>query len=83
MLDAALSGAIEREKFHHDNLFHLDIPENCPGVPSEILFPGNTWPDKKAYERQAGKLAQKFSKAFNKNYGDKIRENIRRQCPGK
>ena len=83
MLDAALSGAIEHEKFHHDNLFHLDIPENCPGVPSEILFPGNTWPDKKTYERQAGKLAQKFSKAFNENYGDKIRENIRRQCPGK
>jgi len=83
MLDAAFSGAIEREKFHHDNLFHLDIPENCPGVPPEILFPVNTWPDKKAYERQANKLAQKFSKAFNENYGNKIRENIKRQCPGK
>ncbi len=83
MLDAALAGTLEKEKFHHDELFHLDIPENCPGIPSEILFPRNTWPDKKAYDRQANKLAQKFSRAFNENYGNKIRENIKQQCPGK
>lgn len=83
MVDAAFSGIIEKENFYHDELFHLDIPENCPGIPSEILFPRNTWDDKKAYDRQANKLAQKFSNMFNKNYGSKIKEKIRKQCPGK
>ena len=83
MIDAAFSGDIEKENLHHDQLFHLDIPENCPGIPSEILFPRNTWNDKNAYDRQAVKLAQKFSNVFNKNYGNKIKESIRKQCPGK
>ncbi|MBS3771238.1 MAG: phosphoenolpyruvate carboxykinase (ATP) [Bacteroidales bacterium] len=83
MIDAAFSGIIEKENFHHDELFHLDIPENCPGIPREMLFPGNTWDDGKAYDRQAQKLAQTFSHTFNKKYGNKIKANIKKQCPGK
>jgi phosphoenolpyruvate carboxykinase (ATP) len=84
MVNAALSGELEKGHFQHNNLFHLDIPLHCPGVPSEILFPRNTWADKKAYERQAAKLAKKFSDAFDKAYGKKnIRPEVASQCPGK
>lgn len=84
MVNAALSGELEKGHFQHNNLFHLDIPLQCPGVPSEILFPRNTWDDKKAYDRQANKLAKKFSDAFDKAYGNKnIRPEVASQCPGK
>ena len=84
MVNAALSGELEKGHFNHDELFHLDIPLKCPGVPSEILFPKNTWQDKKAYDQQARKLARKFSEAFDKSYGNKnIRKEVVSQCPGK
>jgi len=84
MVDAALNGWLEDEKFHHEDLFHLDIPHTCPDVPANILFPRQTWEDKEAYDKQAKKLADAFSKAYDKSYGHKnIRESVKRQCPGK
>ncbi|MFP4448359.1 MAG: phosphoenolpyruvate carboxykinase (ATP) [Bacteroidales bacterium] len=84
MVDAALNGTLESGHFTHDKLFHLDIPVKCPGVPDEILFPRNTWEDKRAYDKQAAKLAREFKNAFDKAYGKKnIKDNVRKQCPGK
>jgi phosphoenolpyruvate carboxykinase (ATP) len=84
MVDAALNGDLEKVEFTYDDTFHLNIPVSCPGVPSEILIPKNTWDDKAAYDEQAKMLAQKFSDAFDKNYGTKsIAENIVKMCPGK
>jgi phosphoenolpyruvate carboxykinase (ATP) len=84
MVDAALNGSLEIGHFNYNELFHLDVPVKCPGVPSEILSPRNTWEDKKAYDRQARKLAKQFSEAFDKAYGKKkIKESVKQQCPGK
>ena len=84
MVNAALSGELENGHFRHNELFHLDIPLQCPGVPSELLFPRNTWEDKKAYDKQARMLAGKFSDAFDQAYGNKnIRMEVVSQCPGK
>ena len=35
-----------------------------PGVPGQVLTPRNTWPDPKAYDAQAAKLAEMFRKNF-------------------
>ena len=84
MVNAALSGELENVNYKRDNLFHVDVPENCPGVPSEMLWPKNTWKDKEAYDKQAQILAKKFSDAFDKNYGQKnIKESVIKVCPGK
>jgi len=84
MVDAALSGVLNKGHFQHDSLFHLDIPLKCPGVPDQILSPKNTWEDKKAYDKQARLLASKFSDAFDQSYGNKnIRKEVTLQCPGK
>jgi phosphoenolpyruvate carboxykinase (ATP) len=84
MVDAALSGELDSVECVGDPLFHLSIPVTCPGVPSGMLFPKNTWSDKEAYDVAAKKLALKFSEAFDKYYGGKkIRESVVRQCPGK
>jgi phosphoenolpyruvate carboxykinase (ATP) len=42
------------------------MPASCPGVPSEILNPRNTWEDPDAYDHQANELATAFLKNFEK-----------------
>jgi phosphoenolpyruvate carboxykinase (ATP) len=84
LVDAALSGELKNVKYKDDPLFHLSVPVECPGVPSEILDPRNTWEDKNAYDERAKKLALEFSTHYDKAYGDKsIDPAIRAQCPGK
>ncbi len=84
MVNAALSGQLDDVECFEDNLFHLNVPKNCPDVPSEILNPINTWEDKEDYKKTAQKLATEFSKAFDKAYGNKnIKESVVKQCPGK
>jgi len=84
MVNAALSGDLENVEFVTNDLFHLDIPKSCPGVPDNILFPKNTWDDKEGFEKVAEKLAKSFSDQFDKAYGDKnISGDIEKECPGK
>ena len=84
MVNAALNGDQNNVEYDYDQLFHVLVPKSCPGVPAEILTPKNTWADKAAYDKQAKMLAEKFSSAFDKNYGDKnINESVVKMCPGK
>ena len=75
MVTAALTGSLDIVKFSHNDIFNLDIPTECPGVPSEILEPKNTWTDRDAYDLSAKKLAQMFVDNFRKfdNISDEIR----------
>jgi phosphoenolpyruvate carboxykinase (ATP) len=84
IVDAALSGKLEDVEYDVDSLLHVAVPKSCPGVPSEVLSPINTWEDKAAYKERAQKLASDFSKAFDKNYGNKgLDAAIVAACPGK
>ena len=84
IVDAALSGRLEDVSYVQDPIFHLWVPETCPGVPSEVLWPKNTWSDKQAYQDRARKLAQDFSRHFDQAYGNKsIDPAVAAQCPGK
>ncbi len=84
MVHAALKGDLMDAEYEKDRIFHLDIPTTCPDVPSEILFPKNTWNDKGAYEKRAAKLAGEFAEHFSQAYGDKeVDEKIASECPGR
>ncbi|RLE34089.1 phosphoenolpyruvate carboxykinase (ATP) [Candidatus Acetothermia bacterium] len=83
MVDAALTGRLADAQYEEDRRFHLLVPESCPGVPSEILDPKNTWSDKEAYEERADRLAGEFVAHFKKAYGDKgIDPEVASECPG-
>ncbi|MGI6161410.1 MAG: phosphoenolpyruvate carboxykinase (ATP) [Christensenellales bacterium] len=69
IVSAALNGELEKVKFNLDPIFNVLVPESCPGVPSEVLNPRNTWADKEAYDVQAKDLASRFVKNFSK-YND-------------
>ncbi len=66
MVRAAINGTIERSEFTHDEIFNLDVPTSCPGVPREILDPRSTWQEKGAYEIAAKRLAGLFVENFKK-----------------
>jgi phosphoenolpyruvate carboxykinase (ATP) len=84
IVNAALSGKLEDVEYEEDPIFHIRVPKECPGVPSEVLVPRNTWENKKAYDARAAKLAQDFSDHFDNAYGDKnIDPNVVKECPGK
>jgi phosphoenolpyruvate carboxykinase (ATP) len=84
MVQAAINGDLDLAKFTYDKLFHVSVPSSCPGVPSEILFPSNTWPDKAAYDKTAARLAKIFSDSFDRIYGSQnINDAIKKVCPGK
>jgi len=57
LLRAALSARSIQASYHQDPVFNLDVPNECPGVPAEVLVPRKTWADASAYER-AGRQAR-------------------------
>jgi phosphoenolpyruvate carboxykinase (ATP) len=73
LLTAALNGQLETSKFAPDPTFNILVPDACPGVPSEVLAPKNTWSDKAAYDKKAKELAAMFAKNFEqyKSYASK------------
>ncbi len=70
MVTAALNGTLDNVKWQKDPLFQLEIPMECPDVPSDILAPMNTWKDKDAYKKQAQKLISLFHKNVQRFHGE-------------
>ena len=66
IIDAIHSGALEGVATTEDPLFGLAVPASCPGVPSDILTPRNTWKNQAAYDEAARKLAFLFKNNFAK-----------------
>ncbi|MCK5687902.1 phosphoenolpyruvate carboxykinase (ATP) [Myxococcota bacterium] len=84
LVNAALSGELEKVDYTTDERFHIAVPTSCPEVDAEVLQPRNTWKDKAAFDARADKLAQDFAAAFDKNYGKKnLDAQIVATCPGK
>ena len=66
MITAALEGKLDKTEYAFDPVFGFAVPQDCPGVPHEILNPRNTWTDKQAYDERAAFLAGLFRKNFQK-----------------
>jgi phosphoenolpyruvate carboxykinase (ATP) len=47
-------------------VFGMAVPTSCPGVPSPLLDPRNTWANKEAYDKAAENLAKQFITNFEK-----------------
>ncbi|MEW9032879.1 MAG: phosphoenolpyruvate carboxykinase (ATP), partial [Planifilum fimeticola] len=66
MVRAAIKGDLEQVPMTPDPIFQVEVPESCPGVPKEILWPRNTWNDPEQFDRQARELARRFQENFAK-----------------
>jgi phosphoenolpyruvate carboxykinase (ATP) len=63
---ATLNGDFDDISFVHDDIFNLDIPTSCPGVPSIVLDSRKNWSDERKYEISAKRLASLFVRNFEK-----------------
>jgi len=60
--------------------FGVEIPNEVPGVPQEVLNPELSWSDKSAYEDEAASLAQQFAQNFEK-YHDSVSREVMEAGP--
>ena len=80
MLRAALDGKLDEVATEKDPIFGLEIPLECPDVPSKVLKPRDTWSDPSAYDEQAGKLAAMFKENFE-TYAADVPDEVRSAGP--
>jgi phosphoenolpyruvate carboxykinase (ATP) len=77
MVTAALNNEFKDVRFEHSDIFNLDFPVSCPGVPDGILDPRNTWEDPEAYDRAAKELAAMFVNNFKTKYPEMDEEIVK------
>jgi len=75
LISAALKGELNKVEYIQTPFFGLNTPVSCPGVPSELLFPRNAWPNKEMFDIKAAELAEKFVKNFSQ-YADFASQEI-------
>lgn len=68
LVERALDGTIEDSEFVHDDIFNVDIPTTCHGVPDGILVPRQYWQSTARYDEAAHNLAVMFEENFEKKY---------------
>ncbi|KQT83967.1 phosphoenolpyruvate carboxykinase [Aurantimonas sp. Leaf443] len=66
LLAAALDGSLKDAEFRTDPNFGFKVPVAVDGVPASILDPRSTWADTAAYDAQARRLTEMFSRNFEK-----------------
>ncbi|MEO5714965.1 MAG: phosphoenolpyruvate carboxykinase (ATP) [Luteolibacter sp.] len=69
IIKAIHSGALALSPTRRDTVFGFEVVMECPEVPSEILWPENTWSDACAYRSMAQRLAGMFSANFEELAG--------------
>ncbi|GAB3571533.1 phosphoenolpyruvate carboxykinase (ATP) [Spirosoma luteolum] len=60
LLRAALTGGFAGATFKPHPVFGIAVPDQCPGVPTELLDPRGTWADRAAYDKAAYELNELF-----------------------
>lgn len=80
LVSFALEGKLDNVSFEKHPVFGVEMPIDCPGVPSEILNPKNTWTDKADYDKTAKKLAEEFRKNFEK-FASEAKKEILEAAP--
>lgn len=66
MITAAINGELDNVAYTAHRTFGVSMPNECPGVPSDILNPRYTWASEEEYDKKAMELAALFVKNFEK-----------------
>ena len=80
MLNAALDGDLDNVEYVVDDRFGFEVPKTCPGVPSDVLIPKQTWEDESVYDATADKLASMFNENFER-YAAGVSDEVNSAAP--
>ncbi len=75
LLNAALDGALDKQAYWTDPIFGVQVPTDCPGVPSGVLRPRDTWKNPADYDAKAQSLAKLFIENF-KQFADQAAPEV-------
>ena len=75
IIDAIHTGVLKDAPTKQDEIFGLNIVQECPEVPADVLNPVDLWEDKASYEQTAQKLVSLFQENF-KTYADGVDSTI-------
>ncbi len=64
VVTAAMTGQLDSVGYTVDPVFGFEVPEECPGLPTELLRPRDTWTDTMAYDAKAHEVAKLFVDNF-------------------
>lgn len=65
-VNAILDGSINECEFETMPIFNIQYPKELAGVPTEVLSPRETWPNKSIYDATRDELASMFVENFKK-----------------
>lgn len=77
IIRSILQGDLLKGDFQKDPVFGYDVPARVEGMPSELLTPGETWKDGKAYDEKAETLKKRFRENFTA-YRDEVDKTVRK-----
>ncbi len=80
MITAALRGELDAVSYTEHPVFGMQMPESCPGVPTNILDPRSTWNNTVAYDEKSKDLATQFVRNFEK-YASGVSDEILKAAP--
>jgi phosphoenolpyruvate carboxykinase (ATP) len=80
IIDAIHSGQLANVPTTTEPVFGLAIPTSCPGVPTDLLMPRNTWLKPAAYDAKALHLAKLFQANFAQ-YADQATPEVQAAGP--
>ena len=80
ILGAALSGELDDVPYVTDEVFGLQVPTACPGVPADVLDARGQWSDPARYDAQATELAALMHNAF-KPFAPGVSQAVRDAAP--
>lgn len=80
MITAALNGDLDHVEYSTHTVFGMQLPLSCPGVPSDILSPRQSWKNDAAFYAQANKLATAFINNFRK-YEAGVSDEVKAAAP--
>jgi phosphoenolpyruvate carboxykinase (ATP) len=66
IIDAINDGTLAGAATRRDDIFGLQVVTECAGLPSEVLWPRDCWPDPESYDSSAMRLADLFHENFKK-----------------
>jgi phosphoenolpyruvate carboxykinase (ATP) len=66
LLKAVLNGKLLGVEYVTDPVFGFQVPRSCEGVPSSVLNPAASWPNKEQYLQRYRQLAFRFVDNFKK-----------------
>lgn len=78
ILDAIHSGELAKVEYENYEVFNLQVPKSCPGVPAELLHPQKAWTSgEENFHEEVGKLAKLFAENFKKYESEATDEAIK------